>query len=97
MRDIQSLSHTTWDCKYHLVWIPKCRKRVLYGELRKYLGEVFRDLAMQKESKILEGHMLGDDIHMLISIPPKYAVSQVVGVLLQMELEFSSESVMLLS
>ncbi|MBW2084175.1 MAG: transposase, partial [Deltaproteobacteria bacterium] len=41
MRDIQSLSHTTWDCKYHLVWIPKCRKKVLYGELRKYLGEVF--------------------------------------------------------
>ena len=78
MRNVQSLSHTTWDCKYHLVWIPKCRKRVLYGELRKYLGEVFRDLAMQKESKILEGHMLGDDIHMLISIPPKYAVSQVV-------------------
>ena len=52
---------------------------MLYGELRKYLGDVFRDLAMQKESKILEGHMLGDHIHMLISIPPKYAVSQVVG------------------
>ena len=79
MRNIQSLSHTTWDCKYHLVWIPKCRKKVLYGELRKYLGDVFRDLAMQKESKVLEGHMLGDHIHMLISIPPKYAVSQVVG------------------
>jgi len=79
MKDIQSLSHTIWDCKYHLVWIPKCRKKVLYGELRKYLGDVFRDLAMQKESKILEGHMLGDHIHMLISIPPKYAVSQVVG------------------
>ena len=79
MRNVQSLSHTTWDCKYHLVWIPKCRKKVLYGELRKYLGDVFRDLAMQKESKILEGHMLGDHIHMLISIPPKYAVSQVVG------------------
>ena len=79
MRNVQSLSHTSWDCKYHLVWIPKCRKKVLYGELRKYLGDVFRDLAMQKESKILEGHMLGDHIHMLISIPPKYAVSQVVG------------------
>ncbi|MBW1936666.1 MAG: IS200/IS605 family transposase, partial [Deltaproteobacteria bacterium] len=63
MKDIQSLSHTIWDCKYHLVWIPKCRKKVLYGELRKYLGDVFRDLAMQKESKILEGHMLGDHIH----------------------------------
>ena len=79
MRNVQSLSHTTWDCKYHLVWIPKCRKKVLYGEVRKYLGDVFRDLAMQKESKILEGHMLRDHIHKLISIPPKYAVSQVVG------------------
>ena len=79
MREIQSLSHTTWDCKYHLIWILKCRKKVLYGELRKYLGDVFRDLAMHKESKILEGHMLGDHVHMLISIPPKYAVSQVVG------------------
>ena len=78
MRDIQSLSHTTWDWKYHLVWIPKCRKKVLYGELRKYLSDVFRDLAMQKESKILGGHMLRDHIHKLISIPPKYAVSQVV-------------------
>ena len=81
MKDIRSLSHTTWDCKYHLVWIPKCRKKVLYGELRKHLGDVFRDLALQRESRILEGHLMGNHLHMLVSIPPKYAVSQVVGYL----------------
>jgi len=81
MKDIRSLSHTTWDCKYHLVWIPKCRKKMLYGELRKHVGDVFRDLALQRESRILEGHLMGDHLHMLVSIPPKYAVSQVVGYL----------------
>ena len=81
MKDIRSLSHTTWDCKYHLVWIPKCRKKMLYGELRKHLGDVFRDLALQRESRILEGHLMGDHLHMLVFIPPKYAVSQVVGYL----------------
>ena len=70
MKDIRSLSHTTWDCKYHLVWIPKCRKKMLYGELCKHLGDVFRDLALQRESRILEGHLMGDHLHMLVSIPP---------------------------
>ena len=79
MQDFQSLSHATWDCRYHLVWIPKYRKKVLYGNLRKHLGDVLRELALQKESKIVEGHLVGDHVHMLISIPPKYAVSQVVG------------------
>ena len=79
MNDFQSLSHTRWDCKYHLVWIPKYRKKVIYGQLRKYLGEVFRELALRKESKVIEGHLIGDHVHMLLSIPPKYAVSQVVG------------------
>jgi putative transposase len=79
MDEYQSLSHTVWDCKYHVVWIPKCRRKALYEELRKHLGEVFRELAMQKESKIVEGHLMLDHIHMLISIPPKYAVAQVVG------------------
>jgi putative transposase len=78
MNDFQSLSHTRWDCKYHLVWIPKYRKKVIYGQLRKYLGEVFRELALRKESKVIEGHLIGDHVHMLLSIPPKYAVSQVV-------------------
>jgi len=79
VEDVQSLTHAKWECKYHVVWIPKCRKKILYGELRKYLGETFRDLAVQKESKVIEGHLLPDHVHMLISIPPKYAVSQVVG------------------
>ncbi len=79
MNNIQSLSHTAWDCKYHLVWIPKYRKKILYGQLRRHLGGVLHKLASHKESKIHEGHMKGDHLHMLISIPPKYAVSQVVG------------------
>ncbi len=81
MNDLQSLSHSVWDCKYHIVWIPKCRRKVLYGELRKYLGQVLRELATQKESRVVEGHLMGDHVHMLISIPPKYAVAQVVGFL----------------
>jgi putative transposase len=75
----QSLSHTKWDCKYHVVFIPKCRRKTLYVELRQHLGEVFRQLAGQKESRIEEGHLLVNHVHMMISIPPKYAVSQVVG------------------
>ena len=63
----------------HVVFIPKCRRKTLYGELRKHLGEVFRHLAQQKESRIEEGHLMIDHVHMLIAIPPKYAVSQVVG------------------
>ena len=57
MNDLQSLSHSVWDCKYHVVWIPKCRRKVLYGELRKYLGQVLRELATQKESRVVEGHL----------------------------------------
>ena len=79
MDDYESLSHTKWDCKYHVVFIPKYRRRVLYGELRQHLGEVFLKLALQKESRIEEGHLMLDHVHMMISIPPKYAVSQVVG------------------
>ena len=79
MEDVQSLTHAKWECKYPVVWIPKCRKKTLYGELRKYLGETFCDLAVQKECNVIEGHLLPDHVHMLILIPPKYAVSQVVG------------------
>ena len=75
----QSLSHTRWDCKYHVVFIPKCRRKTLYQQLRRYLGELFHSLAQQRESRIEEGHLLADHVHMMISIPPKYAVSQVVG------------------
>ena len=79
MDEYESLSHTTWDCKYHVVFIPKCRRKALYQELRRHLGEVFRRLALQRESKVEEGHLMPDHVHMLLSIPPKYAVSQVVG------------------
>ena len=79
MDEYQSLSHTVWDCKYHVVWIPKCRRKALYEQLRKHMGPVFRTLATQKGSKIEEGHLMSDHVHMLISIPPKYGVAQVVG------------------
>lgn len=79
MDEYESLSHTKWDCKYHVIFIPKCRRKKLYGELRKHLGEVFRNLAAQKESRIEEGHLMPDHVHMLIAIPPKYGVSQVIG------------------
>src|SRR5712692_2763246 len=80
MDTFESLSHSVWECKYHVVFIPKCRRKTLYGQLRQHLGEVFRKLATQKESRIEEGHLLSDHVHMMIAIPPKYAVSQVVGV-----------------
>ena len=79
MEDLQSLRHTRWMCKFHIVWIPKCRKKKLYGQLRQDLGNVFRELALQKECQIEEGHLLRDHVHILISVPPKYAVSQVIG------------------
>ena len=79
MDKIESLNHTKWDCKYHVVFIPKYRRKALYGQLRVHLGEVFRELARQKESRVEEGHLMPDHVHMMLSISPKYAVSQVVG------------------
>src|SRR4051794_33029564 len=79
MDEFESLSHTKWECKYHVVFIPKYRRKALYEQLRQHLGEVLRKLAGQKESRIEEGHLMPDHVHMLISIPPKYSVSQVVG------------------
>ena len=79
MNDVESLSHTKWECKYHIVYIPKYRKKALYGALRQQLGEVLKQLAMQRESRIEEGHLMREHVHMLVSIPPKYSVSQVVG------------------
>jgi putative transposase len=79
MDEHESLNHSKWGCKYHVVFIPKCRRKTLYVQLRKYLGKVFRKLAEQKASRIEEGHLMPDHVHMMISIPPKYAVSQVIG------------------
>ena len=77
----QSLSHSRWDCKYHLVFVPKYRKKVIFGEIRKFLGPIFHELARQKECRIVEGHLMRDHVHMCIEIPPKYAVSSIVGFL----------------
>ena len=74
-----SLSHTRWECKYHVIFIPKYRKKAILHELRKVLGEWFREFASRKESRILEGHIMVDHVHVLVAIPPKYSVSQVVG------------------
>ena len=79
MDEYESLSHTKWECNYHVVFIPKGRRKAPYGQLRKHLAEVFRRLAEQKESRVEEGHLVVDHVHMMLSIPPKYAVSQVVG------------------
>ena len=79
MDDGASLNHSRWECKYHVVFIPKCRRRTLYEQLRPHLGEIFKKLAVYKESKVEEGDLMQDHVHMLISIPPKYAVSEVVG------------------
>ena len=79
MKEYQSLSHTRWDCNYHVVFIPKRRKKTVFGVLRKHLGQIFRELAQHKESEVVEGHLMPDHVHMCLSIPPKYAVSNVVG------------------
>ena len=79
MDDIESLAHARWECKYHVVWIPKYRRKALYDELRKHLGPVLRELARQRECTVEEGHLQLDHVHMLLSIPPKYAVAQVIG------------------
>jgi putative transposase len=77
----QSLSHSSWDCKYHVIFVPKYRKKVIYGKLRKELGAVFHELARQKECKIVEGKLVVDHVHMCIAIPPKYPVSSIIGFL----------------
>ena len=75
----KSLAHSRWDCKYHVVFVPKYRRKVLYGEVRKYIGPVFHELARQKECRIVEGHLMPDHVHMCIEIPPKYAVASMIG------------------
>ena len=79
MQTYESLKHTTWECKYHVVFIPKCRRKVLYQGIRRELGAVFRSLAEQWECKVEEGHLMPDHVHMLLSVPPKYSVSNVMG------------------
>lgn len=77
----QSLSHSRWDCKYHVVFVPKRRRKAVFGNIRQHLGGIFHELARQKECQILQGHLLADHVHMCIAIPPKYAVASVIGFL----------------
>jgi putative transposase len=77
----QSLAHSRWECKYHVVFVPKRRRRQLYGQIRRHLGAIFHALARQKECQIIEGHVMPDHVHMGIAIPPKVAVAQVIGFL----------------
>ena len=79
MENYKKMSHTTWQCKDHIIFIPKYRRKALYGVVRRELGDVFHRLAQQKGCEIEEGHIMSDHVHMLISIPPKFAVSSVVG------------------
>ena len=78
---LKSLAHSRWECKYHVGFIPKSRRKAIYGEVRQMLGEILHDLARQKECRIIEGHLLADHVHMCIEIPPKHAVASVIGFL----------------
>ncbi len=77
----QSLSHSKWECKYHIVFVPKFRKKVLYGKVKLFLKNTFHELAQQRGCEIVGGNMVQDHVHMIVSIPPKYAVSEIVGYL----------------
>ena len=81
MHDWESLSHVRWDCKYHVVFVPKYRKKVLYGRLRRQVGEILRNLCRQRGVELIEGHAMADHIHLCLSIPPKFSVSAVIGFL----------------
>ena len=78
---IRSLAHSKWSCTYHVVFIPKYRRKKIYGEIRELLKEVFHDLARQKECRIIEGNLVREHVHMCIEIPPKHAVASVIGFL----------------
>ena len=75
----QSLSHAKWVCKYHLVFVPKRRRQVLYGEIRRQLKDIFHELAREKDCRIIEGHLMSDHVQMVIEIPPKFAVASIIG------------------
>ena len=81
MTDFESLAHVRWDCKYHVVFVPKYRRKVIYGKLRASIGAILRDLCKQKGIVLLEGHAMIDHVHLCLSIPPKYSVSNTIGFL----------------
>lgn len=81
MHDWRSLSHVRWDCKYHVVIVPKYRKRKLYGKFRKNVGDIIKDLCRQRGVELLEGHLMPDHIHMCLSVPPRFSIAMVIGFL----------------
>ena len=81
MRDYQSLAHVRWECKYHIVWVPKYRRKMLYGKVRRRFGEIISDLYRQKGVEVIEGHAMSDHVHLYLSFPPKFSIAYVVGFL----------------
>jgi len=79
MDEYESLNHTKYECKYHVVFIPKFRRKTLFGQIGRELGPVFRTLAERRECRVDEGHIANDHVHMLLSVPPKYSVAAIVG------------------
>ena len=79
MREWQSLSHVRWYCRYHVVFVPKYRKRAIFGNLRKEIGKILRDLCVEHEIELIEGHAMPDHVHLLLSIPPKFSIANTVG------------------
>ena len=81
MKDWQSQAHVKWECKYHVVIVPKYRKKVLYGNIRREMGKIMRQLCRQKDIELLEGKAMPDHVHMLLSVPPRYSIAMTVGYL----------------
>jgi putative transposase len=81
MKDWQSQAHVKWECKYHVVILPKYRKKALYGRLRREIGRIFRELCRQKKIELLEGKAMPDHVHMLLSVPPRYSIAMTIGYL----------------
>ena len=79
MHEWESLSHVRWDCKYHVVIVPKYRKRAIYGKVKRQMGEILRELCRQRGVELLEGHLMPDHIHMCLRVPPKFSIAFVIG------------------
>ena len=81
MHEWESLSHVRWECKYHVVIVPKYRRKVLYGKLRRQVGAILRELCRQRGVELLDGHLMADHVHMCLSVPPKYSIAHTIGFL----------------
>ena len=92
MKEWQSLAHTKWECKYHVVIVPKYRQKVFFGKRRKRIGEILRELCRQKGVDLVEGHAMPDHIHMCLSIPPKFSVAMMIGYLKPKLMRFAGKN-----